>query len=202
MEGSFARVPIEKNEERKRRREKKEQLVSPLTVSLPIEFYFGGHVQSSVALLSRLPSLPLTSSRTVASTDPLSLCKLRSQQEGQSSRADVTISVGISSELGWSVFYSGKELTQTSCLLLAALPHELTSAAAVCHLMSVLDSAKVCAGNSDEKFLKLWHHRALTLHGSQNPIPGVLDRSVPSVSTVQSASCQLLLPGDSIAMRC
>ncbi len=142
--------------------------IPPLTVSLPIESYLGGHVQSSAALLSRLSSLSLPPSWIVASTEPLTLCKLRVQQEGQASRADVTTTISISSQLGWTVFHSGKELTPTSCSLLSELPFELTSVTAVRHLITCLDSTKMCAGNSDEKFLKLWHHRTLTLHGSHS----------------------------------
>lgn len=139
----------------------------PLTVLLPIESYFEGRVQSSVTLHSRLTSVPLPSSWSIASTDPLTLCKLRLRQEGQ---ADVTTTINISAELGWTVFYSDKELTSASSPLLTELPHKLVSVTAVYSLMSLLDSARVCVGNSDDKFLKLWHHRALTLHGSQSEL--------------------------------
>ena len=136
----FRQSTHRKNEERKRREKKEEKqaqqlppivstpcqpvTVPPLTVSLPIESYFGGCVQSSVALHLRLTSLPLPSSWIIASTDPLTLCKMRLHQEGQ---ANVTTTISIDGELGWTVFFSGKELTPTSCPLLAKLPHKLDS---------------------------------------------------------------------------
>ena len=54
------------------------------------------------------------------------------------------------------------------CPLLAEVTHTLTSVAAVRHLMVLLDSTKPCIGNPDGKFLDLWQHRALTLHGSSS----------------------------------
>lgn len=169
-----------KNEERKKRQAKKklaQQLsaipcelvtIPPLTISLPIESYLASHVQSSVALVRRLTSQSLPPSWTVASKDPLTLCYLRVQKQGQASKADVTTTISISSELRWAVIFSGKELTPTNCPLLGEMSHKLTSVTAVFHLISRLNAAKVCAGNPDEKFHKLWHHRALTLHGSHS----------------------------------
>ena len=140
--------------------------ITPLTISLPIESYLGGHVQSSVALVHHLTSQSLMPSWIVASMDPLTLCYLRVQKQGQSSMADVTITVSISCELKWAVVFSGKELTLTNCPLLCEMPHELTSVNAVLGVISLLNTTKLCAGNPDEKFHKLWHHRTLTLHGS------------------------------------
>ena len=52
------------------------------------------------------------------------------------------------------------------CPLLSGVPSALTSAAAVCSLLRLLNSTKICIGNPDTQFLDIWKQRSLTLHGS------------------------------------
>ena len=51
---------------------------------------------------------------------------------------------------------------------------KLTNVAAVVHMMILLGSAKLCAGNSEEKREVLWRHQALTLHGSVSMEVGII----------------------------
>ena len=167
-----------KNEERKKQRAEPAppplvvsislQLVTipALMISLPLAAYADGRVHSSESLWVRLSSLSLPTSWIIASRTPLTLCKLRVHQEGEASRADVTFTLSISSELEWTLSFVNLKLNSTVCPLLAEMPHTLDSVAAVRCLMMLLDSTKLCIGNPDGKFLDLWRHRALTLHGS------------------------------------
>ena len=169
-----------KNEERKRRAQPvplslivaiplQLVVVPALIVSLPLACYTSGHVQSSDSLCARLTSsLSLPPSWIIASTTSLTLCKLRVQQNGQASRADIIFTLSITSELEWTLSVSNLELSPASCPILAEVPHTLSSVAVVHHLMVLLDSTKLCVGNPDRKFIDLWQHRALTLHGSSS----------------------------------
>ena len=178
-----------KNEERKRKRKREQEdveqcdqpltlvisiphnivTVPSLTISLPVASYISGLVHSSETLGTRLAaSLVLPPLWMTNSSAPLTLCKLRVGQEEQASRPDITTIIRLSDNLEWTLFIFGKELCPQSCPLLRELPLQLTSVAAVGDMMRLLDSTKLCVGNSDEKFLELWHHRSLTLHGSSS----------------------------------
>ena len=167
-----------KNEERRKRLKKNEsapptaEIATPhqivtdesFTVSIPLTSYIDGHVVSSDALCHRLSSQPLPPLWMIVCT-PLTLCKLRVQQQEQASKADITISI-VSVNLEWILHFLKQELTPSKCPLLRELPMKLTNVTAVVRMMALIDSAKLCAGNSEEKFFGLWHHQALTLHGS------------------------------------
>ena len=136
--------------------------------------YIDGHVLSSDALCHQLSSQPLPPLCMIVCTPPLTLCKLRVQQEEQASKADITINISISGNLKWTLHFLKQELTPSRCPLLRELPVKLTNVTAVVHMMTLLDSAKLCAGNSKEKFFGLWRHQALTLHGSVSMEVGII----------------------------
>ena len=152
-----------KNEERKKQRAEPAppplvvsislQLVTipALMISLPLAAYADGRVHSSESLWVRLSSLSLPTSWIIASRTPLTLCKLRVHQEGEASRADVTFTLSISSELEWTLSFVNLKLNSTVCPLLAEMPHTLDSVAAVRCLMMLLDSTNLCIGNPDGK---------------------------------------------------
>ena len=137
-----------KNEERKRRIEKEERrekhttlipretVVPSLTVSLPLASYLDGHVQSLECLYARL-SNSLPSSWTVASTTPLTLCKLRVQPHvgTQGSHVDITTTITIMSNLEWALSVMNQPLTPAACPLLVGIPLQLSSVSAVCHMI-------------------------------------------------------------------
>ena len=170
----------QKNEERRKQLKKNEsatptaeiaiphQIVTDesFTVSIQLTSYIDGHVFSSDALCHRLSSQPLPPLWMIVCAPPLTLCKLRVQQEEQASKADITINISISANLEWMLHFLKQELTPSRCPLLREVPMKLTNVTAVVRMMALLDSAKLCVGNSEEKFFRLWRHRALTLHGS------------------------------------
>ncbi len=140
---------------------------SSLTVTLPIASYVGSRVDSAKKLGARLgSSLTLPQSWMVTSKEPLNLCKLRVQVEGQVTRPEISMVISIQDDLRWTLFVSGKQLSSQNCPLLDALPIKLTSVNAVSEMMSLIDSSKFCAGNPEKKFLNVWHHRSMTLCGS------------------------------------
>jgi len=147
--------------------------IPAMSISIPLAANTNGHIPSSDCLSSRLSSLSLPTSWIIASRTPLTLCNLRVHPVGQPSRADITFSLSISSGLEWTLSFLNLKLNSTVCPLLAEVRRTLTSVAAVHHLMTFLDSTKLCIGNPDGKFLDLWQHRALTLHGSSSKCIGV-----------------------------
>ena len=167
-----------KNEELKRRREKEEKkleiedttplalvsiprqsLAAPsLTVSLPLASYLNGSVGSLESLCTRLLKSSLPPSWTVAFATPLTLCKLRVQVGGQGSSVYVSAAVTIQSDLGWTPSIVNQPLTPIVCPFLSRVPAQLTSVSAVFHMISMLDSVKLCIGNREAKFIELWHH--------------------------------------------
>ena len=235
-----------KNEELKRRREKEEKklesedttplalvvsiprqsLAAPsLTVSLPLASYLNGSVGSLESLCTRLSKSSLPPSWTVASATPLTLCKLRVQVGGQGSSVYISAAVTIQSDLGWTLSIANQPLTPIVCPFLFRVPAQLTSVSAVFHMVSTLDSVKLCMGNREAKFIELWQHRALTLHGSSGknkrngenigvyayscmfpisgPSNGCIDHtSIPGVSSLRHTDCQMLLSETSGAARC
>ena len=132
------------------------------TISLPITSYIDGQVQSLESLHIRLSSPPsLPSPWMIASTAPLTLCKLRVE----TSRPYIMATIKISRKPEWTLFVLDK-LNSGKCSLLADLPSNLTSVAVVCRMLMLLNSANVCMGNPDGKFLEVLNHRFLTMHGS------------------------------------
>ena len=176
MGGRKFRLSRHKNEERKRRLKKNKSMVvsiprelvtiTSFKLSFPISVYAEGTISSLESLSSRLASLPLPDSWIIANTRPLMLCKLRVQNDPSSARADVSMSVGVTDHLQWSLSLTNKQLDPGLCPVLSGVPSALTSATAVCSLLRLLNSTKICVGNPDTQFLDIWKQRSLTLHGS------------------------------------
>ena len=176
MGGRKFRLSHRKNKERKQRLKKNKSLVvsiprelvtiTSFKLSFPISVYAEGTVSSLESLSSRLVSLPLPDSWIVANKRPLTLCKLRVQHDPSSARADVSMSLGITDQLQWSLSLTNKQLDPSLCPLLSGMPPALTSATIVCSLLRLLNSTKICVGNPDTQFLNIWKQRSLTLHGS------------------------------------
>ena len=62
-------------------------------------------------------------------------------------------------ESSWTVSLRGLKLDRNACPLLTTSPETVTSISDVSLILSKLCSCRVCAGNSDEKFLKLSYLR-------------------------------------------
>lgn len=226
-----------KNEELKRRERKEKELettplvltvsiprqslvVPSLTVSLPLTSYLDSHVTALVDLHSRLSQHRLPSSWTLTSRSPLTLCKLRVQLAEQGSCVDVIAVITIKSDFEWTLSFMNHQLTPTMCPVLSQVPSKIASISSVHSMISLLESVKVCTGNTETRFIELWQHRSLTLHGSlgkycsqsigacayddmslvSGPLSGQLDDiSARGVSILRHTDCQSLLPDASRA---
>ena len=140
--------------------------ITSFKLSFPISVYAEGTISSLESLSSRLASLPLPDSWIIAKSRPLTLCKLRVQLDSSSARADVSMSVGVTDQLQWSLSLTNKQLDPGLCPLLSGVLSALTSATAVCSLLRLLNSTRICVGNPDTQFLDIWKQCSLTLHGS------------------------------------
>ena len=144
-------------------------------ISIPLDFFTESCVSSLSNLQYRVSSIVSSpffmSSRAtwkIVCTEPLTLCRLEVRQrascEAGAMCGRVIVSLSISKELKWTVHYLDHPLNSDSPLL-NSLPNVVNNVAVVIQLIDTLDSAKVCIGNSDSKFLEYWQRRASTLHG-------------------------------------
>ena len=192
MGGRKFRLTNRKDKERRKNKQKKDvvvvqhqQVVTAMPqisflLSFPISLYTDSNISSLESLSSRLTSMSLPESWIFASTRPsLTLCKLRvltrddnhadSTTSSASSRADVTLSICVTKNMNWSpLFVVDMQVNMTECPLLDGMPVVINSVSSIINIIKTLNSARVCSGNSEKKFLDHWHQRSLTLHGSSS----------------------------------
>ncbi len=148
-------------------------------LSFPISLYTDSNISSLESLSSRLTSMSLPESWIFASTrHSLTLCKLRvltrddnhadSTTSSASSRADVTLYICVIKNMNWSLFVVDMQVNMTECPLLDGMPVVINSVSSIINIIKTLNSARVCSGNSEKKFLDHWHQRSLTLNSSSN----------------------------------
>ena len=153
---------------RKYLEKKSTRVPRPLMISLPLTSYTNGPVDLAVTLHSRITSLPLPPSWVIdnALKVPITLCKLRVRSGGCRPRTDILITLTIDANMKWVISFVHQAINPDNCSLLGALPPMLTSVTSVANAISLLNSSKICSGNSDSDFLKNWQQRSLTLHNS------------------------------------
>lgn len=163
-----------KNEERKKKlkqsnppEEIKNDITLP-TITIPIAAFTTGIVQSLPQLSGRISALLAKSCTwTVASIDPLVLCKLNVQSPNAGiATASVTSTITITSKLHWTISYMSQQVSVNKCPVFRDQPMKVDSVALVQQIMELVDSVKVCIGNPEDHFLDLWHRRVQTLHHS------------------------------------
>ena len=156
---------LKKRKETKKRRQEKERKPleqNSLLVSLSLVYFFNCPVTSLEFLCSRL-SHTVPPMWTIACTAPLVLCKLRVHP---TPHTIISVSITINTDFKWTLSVYNQTLTASSCPLLVGLPLQLRSVNDVCHMITLVESGRLCVGNPGEKFAELWHYRSLTLHGS------------------------------------
>ena len=159
-----------KNEERKRAA--KAKLIKPtqdldaqpdMTVSLPLTAFTAGVVNSVQHLRSRLHMLklptPWVDVSPQHSTHPLTIFKVRNE-----SSLPHSFTIEVAADFEWSLALHGRSLAIHSCEVLKATPKTLNSTSKVYHLLSILNSVRLCKGNADKKFKEVLEHRSKTLH--------------------------------------
>ena len=138
------------------------RLDTTLIVSLPLTLYRDGPIHTTEALLVHHSNLVLT----VAPLLPLALCKITIFQSNHEQKVTVVTDISISSDLKLAIYICGQQLSCINVPIVAAVPAHLTSASEVIRIMAKIDTLQLCTGNHETKFVELWHHRSLTLHGS------------------------------------
>ena len=143
--------------------------ISVLTISLPRELYMTCPVRTLPALKARLEMQSLSSHWFLSSnsTPSLSLFKV----EHQDRTVEATFSIYIDEYLQWSVNICSKTLTHLNSPTLASIPSTLDSISSVMQLFALLDSCRMCTGNSEQKFLDVARHResihqGTSMHGT------------------------------------
>ena len=138
------------------------------TIAIPIAAFTTGIVQSLPELSRRISALLAKSCTwTVASIDPLILCKLNVQSPNEgSATASVTNTINVTSELHWTISYMAQQVNVSKYPVFRNQPVKVDSVALVQQIMELVDSVKVCIGNPEDHFLDLWHRHTQTLHHS------------------------------------
>ena len=127
--------------------------VRVLPVRIPASLYMTRPVPDIPALHKQLlesKCLPSGWVCSVTSNTSLALCKL-TVPEGLAS-AKIAYMVTVSCDFSWKVSI---EFQVQENVILHTAPTLLTSAMSVMNVVEMLDSYKVCVGNSDEKFSRL-----------------------------------------------
>ncbi len=137
--------------------------ISVLTLSLPRELYMTCPVDTLLALKACLEVQSLPPHWFLSSSDAsLSLFKIQHQKDTTA----IEVSVHIDEHLQWSITISGKNLTPVNSPALAQISSGLGSISYVMQLLALLDSCRLCTGNSEQKFLDVAKHRESTQKGN------------------------------------
>ena len=183
MGGRKFRLSSRKNQERKKHATKRKLFpvssetvnvhmpLSPLhdntTVSLPRSIFTTSRVCSvkrlqSWVLAVGLPSSWVDVSKHDGDMSSLVLCKVEHQPTH--TRAAVSFTLTVADDFKWSlgVTLQKLQLNVENCELLSATPKLLDSSSHIHQLLSLLNSSKICRGNSSAKYLRLMEHRAQT----------------------------------------
>ena len=141
---------------------------STLMVSLPLSVYIDAPADSVDILHTRVTSLPLPPAWIVnnAAKTPLSLCKLVMNSGDIQPRARVLVTLTLKADKTWVVSFIHSDINPDNCPVFDRLPPTLTSVSSIRHALSLIDSNKVCSGNSDLSFIASWNQRSLTLHNT------------------------------------
>ena len=113
----------------------------------------------------------------------------------------VTHCIIVKNDLTWQVYIHG-HIASNDCAPFFTIPQHLTLVA-IQLLLTVLDTALVCAGHADEHLVEMAKAKKGTLlskngkevHAALNNTAAVYLNGVTHTETIQSTSCQLLVHG-------
>ena len=137
--------------------------ISVLTISLPRELYMTCPVKTLPAMKARLETTSLPPQWFLLSASA-SLSIFKCQHEGRA--VEVFCTVNIDEQLHWSVNIHGRNLTLVNSFTLAYLPSVLSSISCMSQILALLDSCRLCIGNSEKKFLEVARHQQSIHQGS------------------------------------
>ena len=167
-----------KNEERKKRQKKCDAImvqetnedttasVSALTcpISLSLAAFTSAHVQSLSQLSRHVKALiSKYSTWNITAEDPLIISKLVIQGE-EATEVAVIATIVVSSDFHWTLMWRTQQVDTTVNPLFSGVPEKIQLVDDMEKVLTLIDSAEVCVGNPDEKFLDLWHYRSTTLN--------------------------------------
>ena len=156
---------------------RKKPTCASLVVSFPLKYYLS-QPRLSIDTLSSLPPQSLPESWTVAAKHPLTIVKLRILNTTGVPRVDVVITVSVQDDLTWGLSVLNIVLDPFLSPSLHNIAPTLTSISALLYLIQAIDRLMICVGNPEIKFLELWKHRSLTLHGSSGMLLSVFTTAI------------------------
>ena len=146
--------------------------VKQQVVSLPLTAFTTSSVTDLTALEKRVSESKLlpsgwtanlqTLSSSNATSSALTICRL--QFPDVPTRVNVSFVLTIYEDFRWSVRFYGHTLETSTCVFLSSLPTALCSANLVHVVLTALDSATVCVGNPDQRFMQLATHHKGEFH--------------------------------------
>lgn len=104
-----------------------------------------------IALLSLLLIGWIDATKQVAVSGELVFCRLETKQ----STLTASFSLHVQDNFQWHLSVHGQQLRTISCPLIEQLPSTLKSIANIEQVLTLVNGAKICNGNPDEKFRSL-----------------------------------------------
>ena len=130
--------------------------ISVLTISLPRELYMTCPVKTLPALKARLETMSLPPQWFLLSASGL-LSIFKCQHQGRA--VEVFCTVNIDEQLLLECQYPWQELTPVNSFTPAYLPSVLSSISCMSQILALLDSCRLCIGNSEKRYLEVARHQ-------------------------------------------
>ncbi len=142
------------------------------------------------------------SNQTVSVTKPiekLQFCKISSQPSGTAQPLVVTHCIIVYPDFSWEVFVYGHKVVPSPTNPLSSIPQAVNEQSLV-HLISVLDTARICPGNPDSGFIELREKHKGKFLTSGGEIKASVESGFPinwngecSSSTIRTSDCEILI---------
>ncbi len=154
---------------------------------------------------SLLPIDPLWTDQSQisnASDDSIKLCKINSQPSTSTQPLVITHTLVVKNDFTWKLIVHGHEVLHLSTPLLSTIPEHLNKQS-LAHLLTVIDSLKVCPGNTDERFIEMAKSlkgKFLTKSGEvrayiDSGFPLSINKTVVS-TTIRTNGCEIVTIGE------
>ena len=135
------------------------------------------------------------------SSDEIQLCKLLCTSGTSSEPMKISHSIMINSDMTWNVYVHGNKVLCRRNTPLSQFPDRL-SAESLQSLISIVDSASVCPGNPDEKFIRMVKAKKGVVKSANGEKTAAIDDAF-QVSlndeiyqqTIRTTNCSLLVHG-------
>ena len=138
-----------------------------------------------------------------SSPSQLRLCKIQSQPHTSSVEDPLSVHVSllVNEDLSWTVFVQGKQVEQSNTPLLSTIPANLDGSSCT-QLLTLLDTALLCPGHPDPRYMEMAEHRKGTFIGQDGRVRATFDKrhiidSSGKIysSTIRTTACEFLTDG-------